>query len=188
MGVSTTSDSKEDILTNTESVPWHLGENEYERSVTRLELALFNIFESVERWEKECTAAVQPGLSITGGDSSLLHVIRMHDRPKGVSELAQFLNRDDLANIQYSIRKLQKLDLIQKSQGTGSRKDVTYEVTEYGRVVTDKYAEIRRKLLMSIYEKAGFDPEKIDEIGDWIVLLVGMYESASRAAMMNGMR
>ena len=178
----------EDILTKAESIPWHLGEGDYERSIARLELAMFSIFESIERWEKECISAAQPGLSIAGSDSSLLHVIRMYDRPKGISEIAQFLNRDDIANIQYTIRKLQKMDLIQKSNGSGSRKDVTYEVTEQGRLLTEKFGQIRRKVLLGTYEKAGFTQERIDEIGDWIVLLIGMYESAGRNAMMEGMR
>lgn len=186
-GDNVASDEAE-ILKNADTGPWHLGRDEYERSVSRLELAMFHVFESIERWEKECISAAEPGQSMTGHDSSLLHSIRSYDRPKGVSELAQFLNRDDMANIQYSIRKMQKNGLIRKSEEGGSRKDVTYEVTENGRRLSDGFADVRTKVLINTYRKAGFDKERIDELADLVILLVGLYESSGRNAMMERLR
>lgn len=181
--------SNEDkIFKGADTGPWHLGRDEFERSVSRLELAMFHVFESIERWEKECIAAAEPGQMLTGHDSSLLHVIRSYDRPKGVSELAQFLNRDDIANIQYSLRKMQKNGIIQKSEEGGSRKDVTYEVTEHGRKLTDGFADVRTRVLIDTYRTAGFDKERIDELADLVILLVGLYESSGRRAMMERMR
>lgn len=177
-----------EILGNRDTGPWHLGRDEYERSVSRLELAMFHVFESIERWEKECISAVDPAQSMSGHDSSLLHSIRSYDRPKGVSELAQFLNRDDIANIQYSIRKMQKSGLIQKSEEGGSRKDVTYEVTEYGQQLTEGFADVRTKVLINTYRQAGFSKERIDELADLVILLVGLYESSGRSAMMERLR
>ncbi|MEE8059837.1 MAG: winged helix DNA-binding protein [Pseudomonadales bacterium] len=180
--------NKTEILNKSDSGFWHLGRDEFERSVSRLELAIFHVYESIERWEKECISAVEPGQSIAGHDSTLLHSIRSYDRPKGVSELAQFLNRDDIANIQYSLRKMQKSGLIQKSKESGSRKDMTYEVTEYGRQLTDGFGDVRTKVLINSFRQASFDKERIDELADLVILLVGLYESSGRSAMMERLR
>ena len=73
-------------------------------------------------------------------------MIRMNDRPKSVRDLAHMANRQDIPNIQYSLRKLIKGGLVVKS-GSG-RSGVTYETTELGRDVCDRYADVRAELLI----------------------------------------
>ena len=72
--------------------------------------------------------------------------MRLKDRPKTQSEIARLLNRDDIANVQYSIRKLQQAGLIERAPG-GRRKSVAYRVTRRGRRVSEAYASLRAKLL-----------------------------------------
>jgi len=73
----------------------------------------------------------------------------MKDKAKTISELARFLNRDDLANIQYSLRKLQKAGLIEK-HGRSKRRGIRYRVTEKGKQVTGVFVEMRARLLIEM--------------------------------------
>jgi predicted MarR family transcription regulator len=75
----------------------------------------------------------------------------MNDRPKSIKDLARLTNRDDVPNIQYSLRKLIGAGLVER-KGSG-RSGVTYEVTVEGRRVTDDYGALRRRLLMSAIGK-----------------------------------
>lgn len=62
-------------------------------------------FEGFGRWQSECLASVST-LAATGPENALLHIIRMNERPKGIKDLVRLTNRDDVPNIQYSLRKL----------------------------------------------------------------------------------
>ena len=151
---------------------------------TRMEVALFAIFQSIHRWQEECAAAL--GASISGPDNTILNVIRLNERPKALSDIGLFLNRTDLSNIQYSIRKLLQAELIQKTSSSGSkrRRDVTYEVTEQGRILTDGFAAIREELLMNNIELINITEEKINDVTQLIKQLGGIYENAAREAAM----
>ena len=78
---------------------WHISRTPEEIALTELEYSLFRVFESFTRWQMECVAtAGVPNLS--GADAAILNVVRMRDRPKGISDIARLLNRDDIANLQ----------------------------------------------------------------------------------------
>ena len=84
---------------------WHLAQSATEVDTTELEFALMRAFEGFGRWQSECLASVLD-LAATGPENALLHIIRMNDRPKTMKDLARLTNRDDVPNIQYSLRKL----------------------------------------------------------------------------------
>ncbi|WP_245464574.1 winged helix DNA-binding protein, partial [Mesorhizobium sp. M8A.F.Ca.ET.021.01.1.1] len=90
---------------------WHLARTPLEIDVTEVEYALMRSYEAFGHWQAECLATVIE-FSASGPENALLHVIRMNDRPKSVRDLAQMTNRDDIPNIQYSLRKLLKGGLI----------------------------------------------------------------------------
>jgi predicted MarR family transcription regulator len=109
-----------------------------------------------------------------------LHVIRMNDRRKSIKELARLMNRDDIPNIQYSLRKLIGAGLVERS-GSG-RTGVTYAVTDKGKEVTDKYADIRQTLLIAAIEAVpGFD-QKLSDATRTLELLAGIYDQVARIA------
>lgn len=166
---------------------WHLGHDQFENALSRLELALFSVLESQSRWQRECVVVTKGEISMSGSDNTLLNVIRMFDRPKGVSEIAHILNRDDLSNIQYCIRKLQTLGLVTKSTGKGSRKDVTYKVTAQGKQITEAFSQLRRELLVKAFQSAGLSEERISELADQLILMTGLYESAARDVTLSNM-
>ncbi|TDE39145.1 hypothetical protein E1B25_08545 [Antarcticimicrobium sediminis] len=136
-------------------------------------------FEGFGRWQSECLASVCD-LAASGPENALLHIIRMNERPKSVKELARLTNRDDIPNIQYSLRKLVAAALIEK-RGAG-RSGVTYEATEKGRRVTDNYGALRKRLLIEkINSLPGFS-EQLAEATRALNILTGIYEETARVA------
>jgi predicted MarR family transcription regulator len=158
---------------------WHLAQDPVEVDTTELEFALMRTFEGFERWQSECLASVSD-LATTGPENTLLHIIRMNDRPKTIKDLARLTNRDDVPNIQYSLRKLIGAALVLR-QGAG-RSGVTYAVTDKGRQVTDDYGALRRRLLLlAIGNMPGFS-DRLAEATRTLNLLSGVYEEIARVA------
>ena len=158
---------------------WHLAKSPVEVDTTELEFALMRTFEGFGRWQSECLASVCD-LAATGPENALLHIIRMNDRPKSIKDLARMTNRDDVPNIQYSLRKLIGAGLVLR-KGAG-RSGVTYEVTEEGRRVTDDYGAVRRRLLIQAVAGLPGFAERLSEATRTLNLLSGIYEEIARVA------
>lgn len=159
---------------------WHLATDEFEVGLTELEFSIFRVSAAFERWQADCLGCCH-GASFSGTDTALLHVIRMHDRPKSISELARLLKRDDLSNLQYGTRKLLKAGLIEKSREKGSKKDVTYQVSALGRDVTDRYARFRKELLISM-TRATAGQTDFESLARALTMMSAMYDQASCVA------
>jgi predicted MarR family transcription regulator len=160
---------------------WHLATDEFEVGLTELEFSIFRVSAAFERWQADCLGCCH-GQPFSGTDTALLHVIRMHERPKGISELARLLKRDDPSNLQYGVRKLLKAGLIEKSRQTGtSKKDVTYQVSTLGRDVTDKYARFRKELLISM-TRATAGKVEFESLARALTMMSAMYDQASCVA------
>lgn len=160
---------------------WHLCQTDEEIPVTMIENALIRAAASFDRWMAECQG-VAAHAPMSSTDNLVLNAIRMRDVPKGVSELARFLNRDDISNIQYSLRKLQAADLIEK-HSPRKRRSTSYQVTKRGRKVTDEYARLRRKLLIAAIPSLRDWEEQVETTRRVLQLMQGVYESASVALM-----
>jgi len=158
---------------------WHLARRPVEVDTTELEFALMRAFEGFGRWQSECLAACCD-LAATGPENALLHVIRMNERPKSIKELARLTNRDDVPNIQYSLRKLIGAGLVVR-KGSG-RAGVTYEVTDEGRRVTDDYGAVRRRLLIAAVESLPGFPARLAEATQTLNVLSGIYDQVARVA------
>ena len=158
---------------------WHLARKPGEVEFTELEFALMRTYEGFARWQAECLANVVD-LAASGAENALLHIIRMNDRPKTIKDLARLTNRDDVPNIQYSLRKLIGAGLVLR-KGSG-RAGVTYEVTPEGRRVTEDYGVLRRQLLIEAIESVPEMPRRLQEATRTLNLLCGIYEEVARVA------
>ena len=158
---------------------WHLSADSAEITTTELEFALMRAFESFGRWQAECLVSAS-GLTLSGPENALLHIIRMNDRAKSIKELARLTNRDDIPNIQYSLRKMVADGLVTK-QGT-SRTGVTYAATDTGRAATDTYARIRRRLLVDELGALPDFTKRMAAATRVLNTLSGFYEEAARVA------
>ena len=125
------------------------------------------------------SCATASGLS--GQDAAILHVIRMRDMPKTLSEIGRLLNRDDVANIQYSLKKLLTAGLIEKAK-SASKKQTSYIVSAMGSGVTAAYSEHRRNILLAMIEQVHEKAPDIAEATRTLDLLIGIYDQASRIA------
>lgn len=158
---------------------WHLAQSDTEVDFTGLEFALMRCFEGFGRWQSECLASVCD-LAAQGPENALLHIIRMNDRPKSIKDLARLTNRDDVPNIQYSLRKLIGAGLVLR-EGSG-RSGVTYRVTDEGRRVTDAFGALRRRLLIEAIENLPGFADRLSEAARTLNLLSGIYEEVARTA------
>ena len=157
---------------------WHLVQNEDEQPLARFEAALWSSFQAFQRWEGECIRSA--GSELSGFESSILNFIRMHEKPKALSDIAHFLSRDDLSNIQYTIRKLQQQGFIEKDKSKKAGRDTCYVVTETGYNLTQSYSELRRELLLRTIKNFGFPAERLVDAADMMLLMSGLYESNAR--------
>ena len=173
-------DPESDVLFGT---PWHLCQIDEEYPVTMLEYSIIRTFGAFERWMAECQGAAAH-MPMSSTDNLVLNAIRMREVPKGVSELARFLNRDDVSNIQYSLRKLQKVGLIEK-KSSKKRRGASYQVTEKGRKVTDEFARLRRKLLIAAVPTLTDWEEQVATTRRVLGLMQSIYENASVSLMFN---
>lgn len=125
---------------------WHLANDETEFKVTEMEFALMRVIEAFARWVAAADEMV--GLSeLKHAEHVILHVIRMQNRPKSGATIARLLNRDDLPNIQYSLRKLESSGLIHKNKEAGT-KNHTYSITKLGEKLTNEYSKLRTEILI----------------------------------------
>ncbi|WP_349961742.1 winged helix DNA-binding protein [Rhizobium sp. ZPR3] len=158
---------------------WHLAKTPLQVELTELEFALMRAFEAFGRWQTECLASVT-GLAASGPENAMLHIIRMHDRPKSIKDLARLANREDIPNMQYSLRKLVGAGLVER-KGSG-RSGVTYSVTEKGRDVTDQYAAVRAALLVKAVQSVPNMGRRLEEAASTLDLMTGIYEHVARSA------
>lgn len=158
---------------------WHLAQDSQEAGVTDFEFALMRAFEGFGRWQAECLASVS-ATAATGPENALLHIIRMHERPKSLKEIALLMNRDDIPNLQYSLRKLLAAGLILR-HGAG-RNGVTYEATEEGRRVTDAFGALRRKLLIAGVMAQPDLAQDLIEATKAMTKITALYEESARLA------
>jgi len=157
---------------------WHLARNAHEAATTDFEWALTRFQQAFERYVSQL-ASITGLQELSFPEVVILHVIRMQDRPKTAATIARQVNRDDIPNIQYSLRKLVKLELARTVRESGG-KIFAYEVTCKGRALLDRYAEIRSEVLTEQTRSIENVDEKLGEAKRLLSLLTGVYDEAGR--------
>lgn len=153
---------------------------------TPLELALFEFQHSAICFIEAFYHHIERQLILITGDPNLsaqdcvnLHAIRLGERPKSITEVQHFSNRRDVANIQYSIRKLTKAGLVRKAKRDAGR-GTYYELTHHGIRITDAYVRARERMLREyLLERPSFikDAENATKV---MMMLTGIYDHLSR--------
>lgn len=161
---------------------WHLATNVDDELATSFEFAMMQVFEAYQRWVVSGQRLVGYG-EINYNETVVLHVVRMQERAKDAATIAKLVNRDDLPNVLYNLRKLVSIGLIKKVRnGAGTY----FEITEQGRIETDHYAELRRELLVTRMHEIAQFREKLRTATDLMHSLTGCYDTAAReTAVMN---
>ena len=157
---------------------WHLAEDESSFKVTEFEWTMIRFYEAFSRCVTTM-GALTIDMDLKYSEHLILHVIRMQDRPKSSATIARMINRDDIPNIQYSLRKLEAKGLIEKVQEAGS-KTFAYAVTEKGAQTTDEYAALRNEVLLGPMATIGNFDASIAKVTQLLGVMTGIYEEAAR--------
>lgn len=172
-------------MKNTSTAPldrrWHLARDASEINVAELEFALMRVTAAFERWQQDCVACCSSD-NLGASDNAVLHVIRMHDRAKGLSEIARLLNRDDTSNLQYNLRKLSKAGLIENAGEPGSKRGAAYRASPKGIKLTDSFSEFRKELLISLIQGITNVDQQLEDTVRLLNLLAGIYGQAACVA------
>lgn len=161
----------------------HLGQSEIERELYELQHAAICYMEAFYRYIEMQLHLASDEANLSGADCVILHAIRIGDRPKSIRELQLFTNRSDVANIQYSIKKLSAAGLIERAKQAkrAAGQGAVYALTGRGRKVTDDYVRARKALIGMIPQA----PESV--AGDartatrLLLQLTGLYDHVSRS-------
>jgi len=164
----------------------HLSTSPVEAKLTELEFGLEQLAQAYYRWKSLCFRAVSD-VTLSGEDVAVLNTIRMGDDPKQLSEIARLLNRTDMANLQYALRKLAKADLVENT-GSPSRRETRYRVTAAGRRITDAYARMRAEILVPILGSASGSPSDFVALQRAFGALARHYEDAGHQAIIGRRR
>ncbi|NTV12302.1 MAG: winged helix DNA-binding protein [Zoogloea sp.] len=158
---------------------WHLATSEAERVVAEFEHALICLCEAFGRYNLQGLASVADGHTFSGQDNMVLHIINTLDRAKSLSDISRFMNRDDLANIQYSVRKLQKAGLVEKACDRSAR-GTTYRTTAEGKATVERFVQQRRELVLGPAEEMAQLREQLRAASKVMSHFIGLYDQAAR--------
>jgi predicted MarR family transcription regulator len=155
---------------------WHLAESPRDELVTAFEFSMMQAFEAYQRWCVQGARLVgHPDIAYN--EVVVLHVVRMQERAKDAATIAKLVNRDDLPNVLYNLRKLVSIGLVEKVKiGSGT----FFQVTERGRIETERYAALRRDLLLDSMEQVANLSDKLQSLVGLMHVMTGLYDGAAR--------
>ena len=156
----------------------HLASDEKGWELSELEYALTMSYNAFSRWMTHCMrASGQPDLNPL--DILVLHNVNHRDKEKRLGDVAFMLNVEDSHTVNYSLKKLVKLELLD-SRKVG--KEIFYSTTDSGASLCEAYRDIRRACLLQSLEMTGTDYAEIRRIARILRTLSGVYDQASRSA------
>lgn len=157
---------------------WHLATDEKELEFTDIELRLWRTHYGFIRWQEKCEKLAN-GIDLSYDELAVLHVIGMMEIPKTVYDIGLILNRDDIHNIQYNIKKLLKNGFIDKEVSSKHKKQYQYFLTAKGLNDISRYTKLRKQILMKAFlqTRKEFSVPKSDELDN----LRKLYDEASVA-------
>ena len=148
---------------------WHLSEFEYGMIIAN---------HAFTRWMVRCmNAAGYQDFSPL--DVLVLHNVNHRNREKRLVDICFVLHVEDSHTVNYSLKKLVKLNLVCKEK---RGKEIFYTTTDAGSDACKEYRQIRERCLTSVYRNLEKDGSEISEAASLLRLLSGLYDQASRAA------
>ena len=148
---------------------WHLSEFEYGMIIAH------NAF---SRWMIRCmNAAGYKDFSPL--DVLVLHNVNHRQREKRLVDICFVLHVEDHHTVNYALKKLVKLELVQKEK---RGKEIFYTTTSAGSEACRKYREIRERCLTSVYRSLEQEGDEVSDAASLLRLLSGLYDQASRSA------
>ncbi|MEQ9334226.1 winged helix DNA-binding protein [Thalassobaculum sp.] len=157
----------------------HLAGNPREFAVTQFEQGLICAAEAFYRFYGALLGREGRMRGISGQDNVVLQQILAASRPLSVADIARFANRDDIANIQYSLKKLLRAELIRKAGRTSAR-ETSYEVTGLAREWTAAFVNLRRELFTDPSAQILDFDAQLATCGKLLNTIAGFYDHGTR--------
>jgi predicted MarR family transcription regulator len=157
----------------------HLAANPHEAAVTRFEQGLICAATAFYRFYGVLLGREGRAHNISGQDNAILQQIMAASRPLAVTDIARFANRDDIANIQYSLKKLARAGLIAKA-GRSSARETSYAVTDLARQWTRHFLELRRQLFTDPSAQILDFDNQLEKSANLLNLIAGFYDHGTR--------
>ena len=157
----------------------------HERAVTAFEYAAWHLGSAFARWRRDCLASI-PGAGLSGAEASILHIIHLNRTAKGLAEISRLLHRDDLANLQYGIKKLLTLGYIEKADAKAPRKSMTYRASSKGQELVEAYLQRRRDTLLRLTASLPGTSDAIENATVMLHVMIGIYDQASNIVSGHG--
>jgi predicted MarR family transcription regulator len=146
--------------------------------MSEFEFGLIVASNAFHRWIVHCMSAA--GLKdLTALDVIVLHHVTHRARHKRLADIAFIMNVEDTHLINYSLKKLQGLGVV---ESTKTGKDVTYAPTETGKTFVARYREIRERCLINSLQAYDSLNHDIGELARLLRVLSGLYDQAARSA------
>jgi len=146
--------------------------------LSEVELGLTVFYNAFTKWIVRCAAA--SGLNdLNAVDVLTLHNIHLRDNEQRRIDICFMLNIEDSHTVNYALKKLIKLGLI---QGTKRGKEMYYATTDKGNVLCEEYRIIREDCLVSSISTNSQDAEELSKVAATLRSLSGVYDQAARAA------
>lgn len=156
----------------------------HEQAINAFEYAVWHLGSAFARWRRDCLACL-PDASLSGAEASILHIVHLNGTPKGLAEISRLLHRDDIANLQYGVKKLLSQGYLVKSDPKAAKKTVTYTTSKRGEELVEAYLKLRRDTLMRLTDRIAGMTEAIDEATTMLHVMIGIYDQASNIAAGN---
>ena len=155
----------------------HLAEGEgWEAS--EVEYGMIIAYNAFSRWMTRCMAAAGHP-EMTPLEILALHNVNHRDKDKRLTDICFLLNIEDSHTVNYALKKLLKLGLIQ-SEKRG--KEVFYSTSPEGKDVCEAYRVVRNRCFIDGLPRLDISGEEMREIAASLRSLSGQYDQASRAA------
>lgn len=157
----------------------HLSATRREEAITEFEQALICAAEAFYRFAGTLLGPVAREHNLSGQDCVILQQLVAAGRARRIGELLRFGNRDDVSNLQYSLRKLIKAGLVRQEKGA-SKRDTAYAVTPEGARVSARLVARRRELLVQPLGVVGDIERQLPSLTQALGMLTGMYDHGNR--------
>lgn len=162
-----------------DKVAVHLAVTPHELAVTQFEQGLICAAAAFYRFYGALLGRDGRNHNISGQDNVILQQIMAASWALAVADIARFGNRDDIANIQYSLKKLLGAGLIEKAGRTSAR-ETSYIVTALARERTKRFVALRRQLLTDPSAQIfGFDMQ-LEKCANLLNTVAGFYDHGTR--------
>ena len=157
----------------------HLSQTPHEFAVTQFEQGLLCAAAAFYRFYGALLGREGHIRNISGQDNVILQQVMAASRPLAVADIARFANRDDIANIQYSLKKLLRAGLIEKAKKSSAR-ETSYTVTALAHEWTGEFTALRRRLFTDPSAQILDFDDQLDKAGRLLNTIAGFYDHGTR--------